>query len=1584
MSMDLTGIRNINEYYTNHYLASIFAENVKETLSGWREKSQETGESTPWARLREVGRRYYVLKDRYARERSPIGRGQIMMEMAVLLLEGLSYQLADSTLKIHVRESVTIPILMEVKKANGAPLLWAMLSSELNEEQNLLQGGLLNTSWRKETDEWLGEPIEDLGKAEENIADMDCETMLTKILFAQDEPPRWVILIGMDQVALIDRTKWNEKRLLEFDLDEIFGRHEETTLQAMAVLLHKDTVCPSDGVSLLDTLSDNSHKHASGVSEDLKYALRECIELLGNEAVFDMKERQHVGVYDKDLADQLTRECLRFMYRILFLLFIEARPELDYAPMNSAEYLKGYSLESLRDISDGMREDSDEVNNGTYLYQTLNKLFDLIHNGYPNIDVEQTPGQFRLEDGPQQGTFTIQPLKAHIFDLERTPLLNKVRLRNITLLKIIDLMSISRPRGGRQRRGRISYSALGINQLGAVYEALLSYRGFFAEDKLYEVKRAGTDPSELEVGYFVNEAQLSEYDEDERVRESEGSLKTYEKGTFIYRLAGRERQKSASYYTPEPLTNCLVKYALKELLNDKTADEILDLTICEPAMGSAAFLNEAVSQLAEAYLQLKQKETGESIAHDRYAEERQKVKMYIADHNVYGIDLNPVAVELAEVSLWLNTIYAGSYVPWFGTQLKCGNSLIGARRQVYSLDQITAAKAPKIWYANAPERLMPGKMRNENNQVYHFLLGDPGMADYTDKVIKELAGEQLKQIKDWRKDFVSSLNSDETKTLLRLSQVIDDLWIRHTDMRRQINEMTTDDLPVFGRVDNSKHTPSTTREKDDIYQRLYLTEGMQNAGPYARLKFAMDYWCTLWFWPIEKAELLPTRQEYLLDMSLILEGGIMSVHASPKSDLFEDDAVQLALNMFKNIPEVNLNMLCDNFPRLQMVRGIAKRYKFLHWELEFSDIFVDRGGFDLVVGNPPWVKVTWHEYGVLSDFEPKVEIKKLTAPEALKLRGTLFQKPEVKSLYVNQYEEVAASQRYYCAIQNYPDLVGVQTDLYKCFLPQAWMIANCEAVSAFIHPEGVYDEASCGILRAAIYPRLKYHFQFQNETLLFPIAHSKVYSLNVYSNKISNSFYTMSNLFYVSTIDESFGEGDFGELPGFKDENGKWNAKGHSDRKVHIRLPELELFSTIFEDGEVAGLNSRMPIIHGNQFLNVYKSFASHKRKIGTLEDIYPTEMWHESNAQNDGTIIRETRFPQENFEAILSGPNIGIANPFFQSPRNNCQSKGDNDVIDLVSISQVKNYLPRTNYVPNVNKEEYLKRAPKTDWGIKYIDNYRLVVRKMLSKSSELKLKSAIIPPGVGHINGLLGFAFRDTRMMVYSAGLFASLPYVFLINATGKTNIYRNLANILPLPVAKQENAITLRALLLNCLSEDYDELWRKMWVDTFVADEWTKKDCRLSSSKFTKASPIFSIHTPLRTDYERRQALVEIDVLTAMALGMKFNDLITIYRIQYPYFQETEKNTWYDQNGRVVFTVNKSLSGVGLTRPDWEQIKDLKSGIVMRIIMNDTMPGGPVERTIEYMAPFDRCNREKDYETAWRHFEQRFGKRGEGEEV
>lgn len=122
--------------------------------------------------------------------------------------------------------------------------------------------------------------------------------------------------------------------------------------------------------------------------------------------------------------------------------------------------------------------------------------------------------------------FTIEALKAHIFDPEYTKLITKARLRNCAMLQIVDLMSISRPSSAKERRGRISYSALGINQMGAVYEALLSYRGFIAEEDLYEVKRAGDKFNELDVGYFVKENELVNYDEKtERVRYESGEKK---------------------------------------------------------------------------------------------------------------------------------------------------------------------------------------------------------------------------------------------------------------------------------------------------------------------------------------------------------------------------------------------------------------------------------------------------------------------------------------------------------------------------------------------------------------------------------------------------------------------------------------------------------------------------------------------------------------------------------------------------------------------------------------------------------------------------------------------------------------------------------------------------------------------------------------------------------------------------------------------------------------------------------------------------------------------------------------------------
>jgi len=659
MSMDLTGITNQNEYYTNHYFSSIFEENASETISKWRAEAKDSEEiRTPWALLRDAARQYYPIHDRFLRSKFDTQTLGNIRTLADIYLSALGYPEAAPKI-IDIDDATKAPVYLELKKPNGAPALWVLLAASEDKEAAILDKFCFSA-------DSIGEEGLNAVSAD-SLTVIPNEDLVTKILFGQAEPPRFIILIGMNQIALIDRNKWNEKRYLQFELEEIFSRHEESTLQAMAVLLHRNSLCPEEGTALLDELDANSQKHAAGVSQDLKYALRESIELLGNEVLYDMAHRQGRDLNaDPVDAGQLTIECLRYMYRMLFVLFIEARPELGYAPIKAQAYLSGYSLESLRDIADDIRDDVTEVGSGYYLHETLSKLYDLIYNGYPATEEEIL--KYSKEESLHD-MFVIAPLKAHIFDPEYTKMITAAKLRNSVMLRIIDLMSLTRETGRRNdRRGRISYANLGINQMGSVYEALLSYRGFIAEHTLFEVKRAGDSFNELDVGYFVSEEELNQYTEDERVRYERddpdgrykrGQLRRYEKGTFIYRLAGREREKSASYYTPEVLTKCLVKYALKELLEGKTADDILHLTVCEPAMGSAAFLNEAINQLAEAYIDRKQKELGEMIPAENRLQELQKVKMYIADNNVYGIDLNPIAVELAEVSLWLNTIYEG-------------------------------------------------------------------------------------------------------------------------------------------------------------------------------------------------------------------------------------------------------------------------------------------------------------------------------------------------------------------------------------------------------------------------------------------------------------------------------------------------------------------------------------------------------------------------------------------------------------------------------------------------------------------------------------------------------------------------------------------------------------------------------------------------------------------------------------------------------------------------------------------------------------------------------------------------------------
>ena len=1582
MSMDLTGITNKNEYYTNHYFSTVFEENAGETISAWNAASRESEEvRTPWSMLRRHAAQFYAAHDRYVRSSLSMQMLYSIKDQADRYLSALGYPEA-SPITVAIDDKLSVPVYLEMKKPNGAPLLWVVLMASAETDAGIMESFPFETSDLDETS--YGTVYKGV------LGTVPGEELATKVLFAQQEPPRFLILIGMNQIALIDRNKWNEKRYLQFELEEIFSRLENTTLQAMSVLLHKESLCPDDGKTLLDELDEQSQRNASGVSQDLKYALRESIELLGNEVLYDMRTRLGRDLEaDPVDAGQLTIECLRYMYRMLFVLFIEARPELGYAPIKAQSYYTGYSLESLRDIADNIRDDTNEVGNGYYLHETLAKLYDLIYNGYPKTEeeLEKATGAESLHD-----MFLVAPLKAHIFDPQYTQMITDAKLRNSCMLRIIELMSLTKSTGRRNsRRGRISYANLGINQMGAVYEALLSYRGFIAEQDLYEVKKAGESFNELDVGFFVSESELDQYTEDERVRyesgEKKGKLRMYEKGTFIYRLAGREREKSASYYTPEVLTKCLVKYALKELLEGKTADQILELTICEPAMGSAAFLNEAINQLAEAYISRKEQETGNIISYENRFNELQKVKMYIADRNVYGIDLNPVAVELAEVSLWLNTIYEGGFVPWFGTQLINGNSLIGARRQVYSEISLQTSSKGLRWFENAPERVPVGKERKKrrgNTQIYHFLLGDPGMCSYSDKVIKQLEPDNIKIMKVWNKKFTAPYTDSELETLRQLSLTVDELWASQVKLRQTVEEETLDALSIFGREDTVRDSHTTIRQKDLIYSTLYKSEHMKNAGPYARLKFAMDYWCALWFWPIDQAELLPSRSEFFNDLNLILVGTVntgkgQATIGYDQLSLFDDEREDLQLihkiNEIQGTDktQVDLDSLCMLFPRLALVRRIAQQNHFMHWELEFADLFAEKGGFDLVIGNPPWIRLEWNEQAVLSDQQPMFAIKNMNATEVSRRRIEALGNVSVRMLYFSEYVGITGEQVFLNANQNYPDLAGMKANLYKCFLPQAWLFGSQNGISAFVHPDGVYDDPKGEKLRVQLYPRIRKHFQFINELRLFAeVHHSTCFSLNIYGRPSVVSFDTISNLFTAKAIDESYFGDNAGSVPGIKDENG-WCVKGHKDRIIRITRKELQIFAKLLDDSDDWKI-ARLPAIHAQPLLEVLSCFAEQSKTIGTLSDnVFFSQMWNETNAQNDGIIESRPHFPESAIDWILSGPNQYVANSLYKCVRATYRNSSDYDVIDLTAIPI--DYRSRCIFTPKVSISKYSQAIQVTPWGKKVNELFRIAQRTMVGSNSERTLSSCIIPAGCAHIDGVNTLSLNSEIALI--AGCMFSVPYDFYVKATGKSHARFDVLSALPvLPNHRRNDEVACRALLLSCLTMDYCALWEAEFKDYYSQLSWTKDDKRLKP--FSNLSMEWNYETPLRTDYERRQALIEIDVITSMTLGMTLEQLKTIYRIQFPVLQSYEADTWYDANGRIVFTNNRGLTGVGFSRSEWENgIKDAAEGQKFyRTIIDDTMPGGPVKRTIEYVAPFDRCDRDQDYEMAWKFFEEKYG--------
>jgi hypothetical protein len=262
-----------------------------------------------------------------------------------------------------------------------------------------------------------------------------------------------------------------------------------------------------------------------------------------------------------------------------------------------------------------------------------------------------------------------------------------------------------------------------------------------------------------------------------------------------------------------------------------------------------------------------------------------------------------------------------------------------------------------------------------------------------------------------------------------------------------------------------------------------------------------------------------------------------------------------------------------------------------------------------------------------------------------------------------------------------------------------------------------------------------------------------------------------------------------------------------------------------------------------------------------------------------------------------------------------------------------------------------------------------------MLPPTNEHTLFCAIVPPGVGHTNGIQSYSFKGSSpdlLVPFAAGC-QSLIYDFVVKTTGRTNLHTTLDTFPLFTLEDASRGLAARILALNCLTTHYAELWRESWDEAYREEAWLGDDARLDAEFWRRLTPEWTRHCSLRSDFARRWALVELDVLAARALGLTLAELQTIYRIQFPVMRQYEADTWYDQRGRIVFTNSKGLPGVGLPRAEWNEVISLQSGTVKRTFTDLTLPTGPVTREIVYQAPFTKSNRETDYATVWRKLDE-----------
>jgi len=735
--------------------------------------------------------------------------------------------------------------------------------------------------------------------------------------FLNTSPHQWAILINGKKIRVLrDFYHSITKGFLEFDLEGIFETRDTEQFRVLYRILHRSRFenqyqgtqeieyddegnpIEIEDNCLLEKFHKKSRDTGVKVGNKLRDQVIEAIEKLGNGFAEDHNPEE----FQNGKVKEFYNEILNIIYRLLFLMFAEQK---GWLPVRNNIYAHTYSINALREKANLGNYSQDEEKD---LWEGLRITFRLIADGY------------LFQNGDKINAFGGQ-----LFSDRKIKTLIQLSLKNKYLLDAIYGLSYFKL---DKLVNRINYANLAIDELGSVYESLLDYEPKIALDSCQLGNR------------HIN------------------------KGEFYLDGRGSDRKTTGSYYTDSRLVAQLIESALIPVIDKAIASKtipaekaaaLLDLKIADIACGSGAFLCAALEKMGERLALIRMGDE-ERPTDEQLRESKRDVLLKC----IYGVDLNPMAIELAKFSLWITASLPDMPLSFLDHKLKCGNSLIGA--------------TPALIKKGIPEEAYK-PTGSDNPEI---------CAKLKKKVKKQL--ETLSMVNEPTAQYTMHLGKADGNELLRLREKL--------NSRKQ--EFSAD-----------------VEEAEEEYRHLEKTERQFKEWLMA------DVWTATFF--IEKTS--HDLDKYPTNATL--------------ENLRENQPVSEEL--------------------IKKIMQLAKENHFFHFHLEFPEIF-ENGGFNCLLGNPPWEQVQLEEEEWFSGKDNDIADTKNAAKRTQKIEKLVETNLDLYKSYKIALDVSNKTANYIKLSGTYKFSTFGWLNTYLVFTERADQILSTRGYCGIIIPSGILSD----------------------------------------------------------------------------------------------------------------------------------------------------------------------------------------------------------------------------------------------------------------------------------------------------------------------------------------------------------------------------------------------------------------------------------------------------------------------------------------------------------------------------------------------